>query len=644
MNDAHSARSSSDTTAPATGTLDSVAAHNHHGNFFGLALGSVGVVFGDIGTSPLYALRESLHHVSRDGTFTRAEVIGIVSLLLWSILLIVTIKYVVFMMRADNKGEGGMLSLLALVQQALGKRTGVLFAMAIAGAALFYGDSIITPAISVLSAVEGLELVTPAFKPYVVPIAIAILISLFAIQSRGTGKVAVFFGPATAVWFLVLAVLGIIHIGDDLEILWALSPLEGARFLINHGLIGFIVLGAVFLAVTGAEALYADMGHFGKKPIQAAWLFFVMPCLMLNYLGQGAFMLAHPEAIKNPLFLMAPSWALVPLLLLATIATVIASQAVITGAYSITQQAIQLGLLPRMDIRYTSETQAGQIYIPKVTNLILIGVIILVIIFQSSSRLANAYGIAVTGAMVLDTLLFCGFLLFVWKWRPLAAFSLIIPILCIEMAYFTANAMKILDGGWLPLSLAGILTLIMATWVKGTRIVAEKTRRDTIPLTSLFRSLEKVQRVSGTAIFLTGDPDAAPHALLHNMKHNKVLHQSNVILTVRTAGTPRVNEDERTVIEQISADFWRVSLKYGYMETPNVPKALAKCRKEGIKFDIMSTSFFLGRRKLKPSANNSMPIWQDKLYIHLSQGAADATEFFHLPSGRVVELGSQILI
>jgi KUP system potassium uptake protein len=609
-----------------------------------LTLGAIGVVFGDIGTSPLYAFREALHHVANDGRVARDEVLGIVSLLIWAVLIIVTLKYVVFLMRADNKGEGGMLSLLALLQRAMGRRSPILFVIGIAGAALFYADGIITPAISVLSAVEGLELVTPAFRPYIVPIVLAILVGLFVVQSRGTGSVAAWFGPITAAWFLVMALLGLMHIGDDVGIFAAFNPAFGLRFLFSHGLLGFVVLGSVFLAVTGAEALYADMGHFGRGPIRLGWGAFVMPALFLNYLGQGAFVLAHPEAVRNPFFLMAPGWALLPLVLLATAATVIASQAVITGAFSVTQQAIQLGLLPRMEIRYTSETQAGQIYLPKINRLLFIGVVVLVIAFGSSSRLASAYGIAVTGAMLLDTLLFLGFLVFAWKWRPLLAVLLVAPFFIIELAFFVANALKVVDGGWVPLALAVVLVTVMATWVRGTRILADKTRRDTLPIGSVLRSLEKVTRVPGTAVFLTSEPEFAPQALLHNLKHNKVLHQTNVLLTVRFHEVPRIPKEGRTHVEQVSTDFWRVTVNYGYMDTPNVPLALSKCREQGVKFDIMSTSFFLGRRNLRADPRSGMPLWQDRLYIMLTRGASDATEFFRIPAGRVVELGTQVLV
>lgn len=622
------------------------AAHRPLGkaDVWGLTLGSVGVVFGDIGTSPLYALRESLTHIARDGVVARSEVIGVISLVLWALILIVTVKYIVFLLRADNNGEGGMLSLLALVQRGIGRRSPLLFVIAITGAALFYADGIITPAISVLSAVEGLELVTPAFRPYIVPLALGILIGLFAVQSRGTGRVAAWFGPTTALWFVVMGVLGAIHIGDDLGILTAINPAYGIVFLFEHGLIGFVVLGSVFLAVTGAEALYADMGHFGRRPIRLAWSVLVFPCLTLNYLGQGAMVLARPETLRNPFFLLAPDWALIPLVILATAATVIASQAVISGAYSMTQQAVQLGLLPRLEIRYTSETTQGQIYVPRINQLLLAGVIFLVLMFGTSSRLASAYGIAVTGAMVLDTLLFFGFLVFCWRWRPWLAVALVVPLLTVELAFFLANILKLFDGGFVPLLIALGLVTVMATWMRGAKILSEKTRRDTIPLTSAMRSFAKMQRVSGTAVFLTSEPDMAPPALLHNLKHNKILHETNIILTVKFANEPHIAKEQRTRAVHVADSFWRVEITYGYMDAPNVPLALSKCREEGLTFDIMTTSFFLGRRNLRRDPRSGMPYWQDKLFIALARNATDATEYFRIPSGRVVELGTQILV
>lgn len=473
-----------------------------------LALGSVGVVYGDIGTSPLYALKESLHHAAKDG-LDREEVIGVVSLLIWALFIVVTIKYVFFIMRADNKGEGGTLSLMALAQSALGRSSSIVFVLGVAGAALFYGDAIITPAISVLSAVEGLKLVTPVFEPYIIPITVVILITLFSVQGGGTARMARFFGPICLVWFLALAALGVMHIEDDLAILGALNPFEAMQFLASHGLLGFIVLGAVFLAVTGAEALYADMGHFGRKPIQYAWIFLVLPALTLNYLGQGALVLNNPAAVSDPFYLMAPEWALLPLVILASMATVIASQAVITGAFSLTRQAVQLGLLPRITIRHTSETEHGQIVIPKINWILLVGVLALVFLFKTSSALASAYGIAVTGTMLVTTALFFVVARHVWIWSRLAAFAVTAPLMVIDLAFFISNALKIADGGYVPLLLAGFIAVMMWTWMRGTRIVYEKARKDSVPLLDLIKMLEKSKpvRVAGTAVFLTSDPE-----------------------------------------------------------------------------------------------------------------------------------------
>jgi len=624
------------------------ASPSHHEGFWALALGSVGVVFGDIGTSPLYAMREALAHSRSDGSAELA-VLGVVSLVTWALVLIVTIKYVVFLMRADNKGEGGTLALMALAQRALGRRSTAVFFIGVIGAALFYGDGIITPAVSVLSAIEGLKDapgVGHRLDDAVLPISAGILIGLFMVQSRGTASVARFFGPITAVWFLTLAGLGAIHLVEDLSIFRALSPTYGVRFLLDNGFVGFVILGSVFLAVTGAEALYADMGHFGKKPIQAAWLFLVLPCLLLNYFGQGALVLAHPSARHNPFFEMIPEVAYWPVLLLATTATVIASQAVITGAFSMTQQAVQLGLLPRIDIRRTSETQAGQIFVPQVNTMLMVGVLILLFTFGTSSRLAAAYGIAVTGSMFVDTLLFFVIIRHMWK-RPLwQAFAGAAAFGVIDLVFITSNLLKFMHGAWLPLALGGCLVVVMWTWTRGTQILTDKTRRDSVPLLELSEILKAraPHRAPGTAMFLTSDPDVAPVALMHNLKHNKVLHEKNVILTVRTAETPRVREEDRVRIEPVNDDFKKVTISYGFMESPNVPKALGLCRKLGLKFDIMATSFFLGRRSVVPSAHSGMPLWQDKIFIFLMRNAANPTDFYHIPPGRVVEMGAQVTV
>jgi KUP system potassium uptake protein len=660
---------STDITTPSTAAASptptsSAPDDDHHGHdshhkagFAGLALGSVGVVYGDIGTSPLYALKESLHHTAKDGIVSSGEVIGVVSLLIWALIIVVTLKYVVFIMRADNKGEGGTLSLMALAQSKLGRNTGPVFLLGVIGAALFYGDSIITPAISVLSAVEGLKQIDSikdtwiASDRYIVIFAIVILIGLFAVQSRGTGKVAAFFGPIMLVWFLTLAVLGIMHIGDDLSILKAFSPYYAAYFLANHGLIGLIVLGSVFLAVTGAEALYADMGHFGRNPIRAAWLALVFPALVLNYLGQGALILKNPAAMSDknfsPFYAMAPDWLLVPFIGLALLATVIASQAVITGAFSLTQQAVQLGLLPRLEIRHTSETQRGQIYLPQINWLLMIGVLVLVVLFRNSSSLANAYGIAVTGAMLADAGLFYYVTRHVWGWKPWQSFLVVTPFIIVDFVFFGANLLKLLDGAYMPLIFGAVLIVLMWTWVRGSRIVYNKERKDSLPVADLFRMLEKSQpvRVKGTAVFLTSDPDNAPGALLHNLKHNKVLHQRNIILTIKTLDVPWVPEHEQIKITPICNDeVTRIIAKIGYMQNPRVPRILTMARRHGLDFDIMQTSFFLGRRTIKASATSGMPVWQDNVFIFLTRMATNATDFFHIPTGRVVELGSQVTV
>ncbi len=620
--------------------------HGHgHGSLASLTLGSIGVVYGDIGTSPLYALRESLAHTAGVGSHDE-NVLGVVSLLIWALFLIVTIKYVIFVMRADNRGEGGTLALMALAQSAIGRRSiGVLF-LGILGASLFTGDAIITPAISVLSAVEGLKLVAPALDHYILPITFVILITLFMVQRRGTGAVAGLFGPIMVIWFLSLAAMGLSHIGDAPRILHAFNPLHGLTFLFSHGLLSFVVMGSVFLAVTGAEALYADMGHFGRRPIQLAWSFFVLPALVLNYLGQGALLLAEPQAMENPFFLMAPDWALLPLVILATVATIIASQATITGAFSLARQAIQLGLLPRLEIQHTSDKQEGQIYIPRVNTTLLIGVLLLVALFKSSSALASAYGIAVTASMVVDSMLAFVVLWRLWKWPLWRALATMGTFFIIESVFFSANLLKLFEGGWVPVLVGGVVVLMMWTWLRGSGFLASKTHRDSIPMRDLIRMLEKSKptRVSGTAVFLTSDAEVAPSALMHNLKHNKVLHERVFIVSVNTEPTPRVTPDKRYEIEKLSDDFTKVTLHFGFMESPRVPAALATMRKAGLKFDIMTTSFFLGRRSLKESPNSGMPVWQDRLFIMLSRQAANATDFFSIPSDRVVELGAQVTV
>jgi KUP system potassium uptake protein len=639
----------SDAVAPAPET----AAANGHGDapstarFGALTVGSIGVVYGDIGTSPLYALREAVIAAGGPGgTATTQAVLGVLSLILWALIIVVTLKYVLILLRADNNGEGGTLALMALAQRGVANGAGAIVLLGIISGALFYGDAVITPALSVLSAIEGIKLVTAALDPYVVPLTVIILLALFAVQSRGTARVAAFFGPIMCVWFGVIAIAAIEPIWRQPEVLLALNPFYAVSFMVHHGMIGFVTLGAVFLAVTGAEALYADLGHFGKRPIQTAWLFIVLPSLALNYLGQGALVIADPKAVENPFFLMFPDWALIPMVALATVATVIASQAVITGAYSLTRQAIQLGLMPRFEIRHTSESHYGQIYIPRVNRMLLIAVMLLVLMFRSSSALASAYGISVTGTMVVTAMM--GFVVFwkVWKWSPFAAAALIAPFLFLDLTFLAANLLKVWEGGWVPLALGGLVMLLMYTWRRGSRLLFDKSRKLEFPLADLVAMLEKrpPQRVPGTAVFLTSDPVSAPTALLHSLKHYKVLHEKNVILTIETAPTPRIDPAERVKLEPISATFSKVTLRFGFMESPNVPRALAIARKLGWQFDIMSTSFFLSRRALKPAAHSGMPRWQDHLFIWLSRTANDATDYFQIPSGRVVEVGTQVTV
>lgn len=615
---------------------------------FALALGSVGVVYGDIGTSPLYAFREALKPVAEDGV-TDIEVIGLIALMIWTLTVIVTFKYVLFLLRADNDGEGGTLSLLALLTKSSCGHRALLMLLGLIGAALFLGDAMITPALSVMSAVEGLKLLAPDLESAVLPVSVVILIALFAIQSKGTGLVARFFGPITAIWFIVLGLAGLVHISDDYSILAALNPWYAVDFMLHESFVGIVVLGAVFLTVTGAEALYADLGHFGRRPIQLAWFALVFPALTLNYLGQGALVLKHPEAMENPFYLMFPQWMLLPVVVLATAATIIASQAVITGAFSLVRQAIHLGYLPRMQILFTSETNTGQIFLPAVNTLLLGGVIALVLGFESSEALATAYGISVTGAMVVTTLMAFEFVRLKWNWPRGLAILVLAPLLALELVFLGANLLKVHDGGWVPVMMALVFTLVMWTWKRGAAILFEKTRRIDVPLADFVPMVERKSEhspvsVPGVAIFLTSDPQTAPAALLHNIKHNHVLHEKNVILTVVTVNKPRVSRQERYRIDKISERFTLVELHFGFMQSHNVSQSLAWLRKNGFKFDIMSTSFYLGRRKLVPDAASGMPIWQDRLFIAMANTATDPSDYFHLPANRVVELGSHVII
>ncbi|MEH2516718.1 KUP system potassium uptake protein [Bradyrhizobium sp. AZCC 1610] len=631
-------------------SVTSTEAHEGHGQatsgFWALTLGSIGVVFGDIGTSPLYAFREAVTHAAEGQPVSRIIVLGVLSLILWSLFIVVTAKYVLLLLRADNNGEGGTLSLMALGQRALGRRSWPLLALGVVGASMFIGDSMITPAISVLSAVEGLKLVTPALEHYVVPLTIFILVVLFSVQSSGTARVASLFGPVMVVWFATLTILGLIHISDDPTVLYAINPWYAIQFMLSHGTIGLVTMGLVFLAVTGGEALYADLGHFGRKPIQTGWFYFVMPALLINYFGQGALVLADPAAIQNPFYRLVPEILLLPMVVLATAATVIASQAVITGAFSLIRQAVQLGLLPRFEVRYTSETHAGQIYLPRVNRLLLIGVVLLVLLFRTSSGLASAYGIAVSTTMVVDGIM--GFVVIwkLWNWRAATAAAVILPLVVVDMSFFAANLLKLLEGAWVPLLFGVAVAVMIWTWRRGAAILTAKTRRIEVPLADLIKSLEKrpPHIVKGTAVFLTSDPSFVPTAMMHNLKHNKVLHEHNVILTIETAQTPRVDPSERVKMETISEKFSTVRLRFGFMESPNVPKALVIARKLGWQFDIMATSFFVSRRSLKPSAQSGMPLWQDHLFIAMSRSANDATDYFEIPTGRVVEVGTQVTI
>ncbi|HJZ31867.1 MAG TPA: potassium transporter Kup [Hyphomicrobiaceae bacterium] len=611
-----------------------------------LALGSIGVVYGDIGTSPLYAIREAVSHANEQGSAGADTVLGVLSLVFWTLMLIVTLKYVIVLLNADNKGEGGTFALMALGQSVATRSSSLILMLGVAGAAFFYGDAVITPAISVLSAVEGLKLVAPQLDVMVLPIAAIILVLLFTVQSRGTNMVAQFFGPIMFVWFVTLMVGGLIHIIDDTRVFLALNPVLAVEFVATHGVIGLAVMGLIFLVVTGAEALYADLGHFGRKPIRLAWFCLVLPALVINYFGQGALLLANPGAIANPFYKLYPSWALLPMVMLATLATVIASQAVISGAFSFTRQAIQLGLVPRLQIKHTSESVAGQIYLPRVNQLLLVGVLIVTLTFGSSSDLAAAYGLSVTATMVIDSLMAFFVVWRCWNWPVWKAAVLMVPLLLIEQAFLAAQVLKIPDGGWLPLSMAATICLIVYAWVRGSASLSRATRKGEADLEWLVRKLEAKppHRVPGTAVFLTGDPTAAPTSLMHNLKHNRVLHERNIILTIKTEDTPRVPRHERIEIDRVADTFIRVVAHYGFMETPSVPKIIDHCRRKDLNIDISATSFFLSRRSLKTTLKSEMPHWQERLFIWLAGRAEDATEYFRIPSDRVVEVGTQVMV
>ena len=612
-----------------------------------LMLGAIGVVFGDIGTSPLYTMKESFagpHPLALDAL----HVYGVVSLIFWSVMLIVSFKYVTLMMRADNKGEGGSLALLTLVSNLVqGTRfVPIVALLGIFAAALFYGDSMITPAISVLSAVEGLEVVAPGLDDYIVPITVVILIGLFLVQKHGTAAMGRLFGPVTLVWFLTLAALGIASIVEHPEILWALNPMYAVKFFLTDQWLAFLALGSVVLALTGAEALYADMGHFGRPPIRRAWFFVVLPALMLNYFGQGALLISEPSAIDNPFYRLAPDWALWPVLGLATLATIIASQAVISGAFSVTRQAVQLGYLPRLKVLHTSEAEIGQIYVPFVNWALLVAVILLVLGFGSSTNLAAAYGVAVTGTMFIDTLLLSFVVLLAWKIPRWQGIAILVVFLIVDISFLGANLTKIPDGGWFPLFAGLGLFVLLTTWKRGRQLVRDGQARDAIPVETFLSSLSpKITRVQGAAVYMSGNSQGVPHALLHNLKHNKVLHERVLFVTVANEDMPSVPAAERATVTKMSDGIHRVIVRYGFMESPHLPRDLAAISAaEGLDFDPLQASYFLGRETLVAAARPKMPIWRLWLFLVMARNAISATEFFRIPTDRVVELGVRVAI
>lgn len=623
---------------------DEPPAHPPQG-FAALTLGAVGVVYGDIGTSPIYAFREALRPISADG-LARGEVLGLLSIIIWTLILIVTVKYVLFLLRTDNRGEGGVMALYTLARLAIGRRSVPVLALAITGAALFAGDAIITPAISVLSAVEGAGLLFPSLAQWVIPLTLGILGGLFILQRHGTAAMSVAFGPITVVWFLTIGGLGIWNIAAEPGVLAGFSPVHAVRFLIEHRAISLLVLGAVFLSVTGAEALYADLGHFGRRPIMVAWLALVFPALVLCYLGQGALVLVQPAAIDDPFFRLVPEGGLAPLVLIATLATVIAAQAVISGAFSIARGAVQLGLLPRMKIRHTSHDQSGQVYIGAVNWALLVGVIWLVLEFQTSSSLASAYGIAVSGTIMVTTVLALVYVTRSGKLSLPVALVIAAPIATLEFAFLVSNLSKVMDGGYVPLMLAFGIGMTMWCWWRGSQQIAARTHRQAIGIDSFARSMlhSSAHRIPGTAFFLTPDPTVVPSALLHNLKHNRVLHERNVLLTVETLRVPVATAEERASYEVLNERFARLTLRFGFMETPNVTRAMAHARRAGLKFDVMASSFFLGRRRAVVTGPMGLRRAMDNLYAVLSRFAADPSDFYHLPRDRVVELGERVAV
>ena len=633
---------------PASATTEAAAAgHRGRPATLSLMLAVLGVVYGDIGTSPLYALRASLLHFASDGV-ERAEIFGILSLIIWALLLTVTVKYVIFVLRADNRGEGGVLALMALAQRVAGSPRGrwIVTLLGIAGAALFFGDGVITPAISVLSAVEGLKVVSPAFEEAVIPLSVAVLVGLFLVQYRGTAKMGAVFGPVTALWFATLGVLGVVEIFAAPEVLGAVSPHHAALFIATHPFAAFIALGSVVLAVTGAEALYADMGHFGRPPIQRAWIAFVLPALALNYLGQGALLLSDPAALENPFYLLAPEWLRLPLVVLATAATIIASQAMISGAYSIARQCVQLGFLPRLVVRHTSETEEGQIYLPQINAMLLVGVLILVVSFQNSDSLAAAYGIAVTGTFVCTSCLAVLVFRRQFGWSAPLVALVFGPLLLLDLGYFVSNVLKIPEGGWVPVVLGGVLFVLMHTWRQGRELLFARIRQDSLPLKSYLARLPQSRtiRVPGIAVFMTGQSDYVPNALLHNLKHNKVLHERVIFVTVLNEDVPQVPESRRREAQELAPGIHKVIVRYGFQESPNIPRELEALRAEGVEFQPMQVSYFLGRETLVQAVVPKMALWRQWLFRVMSRNAVPATEFFRIPSDRVVELGVRVAI
>jgi len=611
-----------------------------------LILGAIGVVYGDIGTSPLYTLRTAF--TGEHGLpLTHDHVLGVLSTIFWALMIVVTLKYITLIMRADNRGEGGILALTALVSRGIEDRARLrwwLVGLGIFGAAMFYGDGMITPAITVLGAVEGLEIIAPALHPFVVPIAVIILVALFAIQKRGTATIGAMFGPVMLVWFLVLAVLGVLAILREPAVIQALDPRWSLRFIYREPVPAFISFGAVVLAVTGTEALYADMGHFGVAPIRRAWIFFVLPSLVLNYFGQGALLLDEPSAIRNPFYLLAPDWALVPLLVLATAAAIIASQAVISGAFSLTRAAIQMGYCPRLTIQHTSERAIGQIYVPFINWSLLAAVIALVIGFHSSDNLAAAYGIAVTMAMLIDSILIFVVMRRLWHWPLAAAVSVVTLLLLVDLTFLSSNAHKIPDGGWFPLLIGGIVFTLLTTWKRGRAVLMHRLAEDAMPLDVFIQSIEASPptRVPGTAVFLTSTQNRVPHALLHNLKHNKVLHERVVFMTVVTRDIPFVADEERIETKPLGCDFYRMTVDYGFKEDPDVPAVLEDAGRKGFVFDMMETSFFVSRETIIATVTPGMAMWRERLFVSMSKNATKASEFFQIPTNRVVELGTQV--